>query len=425
MIYNIIWILVCIAVIALLIFILLKTHKMISKGNLPFIISIIVSVILIPTSLRGIFYSADELINPRPFLKLDSKKVKITGTQSSGSLSGKTIPNAKVQFKDTDGIQDTLNVTANNSGNFKIKKLNHYTDYKVTAIKNKKKSKPQKISVSDIPDSAYTKFHITNSNDMGSLTVNTGEDNNVSITGTASPYATIKVTDPDMDYSVVKTIKSNSNGKWDTTLSGPGTADTDKKEKEYEFSAKVKGRLANDGNSVYIENPNHIKTKKNASKPVNNDSSSNKSKSNDSNKKITSDDAWTFKNDNYITENSIYHFTGYHFFKDMSGKNSIAIEFDYTNASDKEQNPLDDLTFHVNAKQKTETHDKDLMPAYPYNSDSKLEDEDRNNNMSGNILPHKTVQGVVSYSLVNNSKITLRFDDSAGNKIGTKSYIVN
>jgi len=55
MIYNVIWILISIVVIASLIFALLKTHKMISKGNFPFIISIIISVILIPVSLRGIF----------------------------------------------------------------------------------------------------------------------------------------------------------------------------------------------------------------------------------------------------------------------------------------------------------------------------------------------------------------------------------
>ena len=157
-------------------------------------------------------------------------------------------------------------VNSNSDGNFKATGLDHNTDYKVVASKNGKKSESLKVSVSDIPGSAYTKFHISNSNDMGTLTLNNGDNNKVTVHGTAAPHSVIKIEDVDLNYSIVKTIHVKSDGKWSTTLVGPGTGIDDKKEKEYDFSAKVTGRVTKDDDSLFIENQNHKKkAKKNSS----------------------------------------------------------------------------------------------------------------------------------------------------------------
>jgi hypothetical protein len=276
------WIIFNVLLIVALIYWVFRSYKSKKYNKILFVISVIVSVILIIPLLNGIVSNADSIIHPTPFLKLRSKNVHINGTHTKGVLYGETLSNSKVILKDADGIDDNIIVKSNGNGTFKATGLDDRTDYKVTAQKNGKKSNSVKVSVSDIPDSAYTKFHIKNANDMGSLTLNDGNDNTVSVSGTASPHSTIKITDPDMNYSVVKTLHVKSDGKWATTLNGPGTGENDKKEKEYDFSAKVKNRATKDDDSIFIENPNHKKkqdiksnTAKSSDSETDNSSSSN------------------------------------------------------------------------------------------------------------------------------------------------------
>lgn len=237
----------------------------------PLIIAVITSAILIPSFGRVLYVNAGEIIHPTPFLKLDTKKVQIKGVRKTGTLTGKTLPNAKVQFKDPSGIFDTLTVTANNSGNFKISNLENYMDYKVTAIKDGKKSNTQKISVSDIPTSAYTKFKISGSDDSNpsSIEINSDDNNKISVHGTSSPNSIIRIEDQDNDYKLVKKIKSQQNGKWSVQLDGP----KEKKEIDYYLSAKVKDRFTNYGNTIYVTNPNYKKPE--VKKNINNSSNSN------------------------------------------------------------------------------------------------------------------------------------------------------
>lgn len=271
-----------IIIIAILAYALLKSYKGLNNNKIPFVVLVIISVILIVPLFKGITANAEEIINPTPFLSVDTKHIKLTGTNQKGTLTGKTLSNAMVTLKDTYGVDKNINVKSDNKGNFTAKNLDNNTDYKIVSSKNGKKSNSVKVSVSDIPDSAYTKFHIKNANDMGSLTLNDGNDNTVSVSGTASPHSTIKITDPDMNYSVVKTLHVKSDGKWATTLNGPGTGENDKKEKEYDFSAKVKNRATKDDDSIFIENPNHKKkqdiksnTAKSSDSETDNSSSSN------------------------------------------------------------------------------------------------------------------------------------------------------
>lgn len=259
---NYFWVIFNILLIIALIYWMFRSYKSKKYNKTLFVISVIISVILIIPLSNGILSHADGIIHPTPFLKVDTKHVKLTGTNQKGTLTGKTLSNAMVTLKDTYGVDKDINVKSDDEGNFTAKNLDNSTDYKIISSKNGKKSNSVKVSVSDIPDSAYTKFHIKNSNDMGSLTLNNSDDNKVSISGTASPHSTIKITDPDMDYSVVKTLRVKSDGKWTIILDGPGTGENDKKEKEYDFSAKAKNRAAKDDDSVYIENTNHKNTSK-------------------------------------------------------------------------------------------------------------------------------------------------------------------
>lgn len=276
------WVIFNILLIVALIYWMFRSYKSKKYNKILFVTSVIISVILIMPLSNGILSHADGIIHPTPFLKVDTKHVKLTGTNQKGTLTGKTLSNAMVTLKDTYGVDKDINVKSDDEGNFTVKNLDNSTDYKIVSSKNGKKSNSVKVSVSDIPDSAYTKFHIKNSNDMGSLTLNNSDDNKVSISGTASPHSTIKITDPDMNYSVVKTLHVKSDGKWATTLNGPGTGENDKKEKEYDFSAKVKNRATKDDDSIFIENPNHKKkqdiksnTAKSSDSETDNSSSSN------------------------------------------------------------------------------------------------------------------------------------------------------
>lgn len=256
------WIIFNVLLIVALIYWMFRSYKSKKYNKILFVISVIVSVILIIPLLNGIVSNADSIIHPTPFLKLRSKNVHINGTHTKGVLYGETLSNSKVILKDADGIDDNIIVKSNGNGTFKATGLDDRTDYKVTAQKNGKKSDTLKISVGDIPESAYTKLHVNHSNSNNALIINNTDGNIITASGTSSPNAIIKFENPDDNYRVIKKITANNNGKWSVKLNGPGTGENDKKEIEYYIEAKISNRLTNNDGVIFIENTNHKNTPK-------------------------------------------------------------------------------------------------------------------------------------------------------------------
>lgn len=257
------WIIFNVLLIVALIYWMFRSYKSKKYNKILFVISVIVSVILIIPLLNGIVSNADSIIHPTPFLKLRSKNVHINGTHTKGVLYGETLSNSKVILKDADGIDDNIIVKSNGNGTFKATGLDDRTDYKVTAQKNGKKSDTLKISVGDIPESAYTKLHVNHSNSNNALIINNTDGNTITASGTSSPNAIIKFENPDDNYRVIKKITANNNGKWSVKLNGPGTGENDKKEIEYYIEAKISNRLTNNDGAIFIENTNHKKSNNN------------------------------------------------------------------------------------------------------------------------------------------------------------------
>jgi hypothetical protein len=111
-----------------------------------------------------------------------------------------------------------------------------------------------------------------------------------------------------------------------------------------------------------------------------------------------------------------------------NGKKVIVLEMDITNNTKKEINLSSDENAYeyIHAYQKTETSKKNLAPGTLGSDDNgNSPEQSREDTMnSDSLLPGKTVQGVVMFDLVNNSKVSITFDNADFDTIATKEYKV-
>ncbi|WP_125566883.1 hypothetical protein [Companilactobacillus insicii] len=265
MFFKILLISILILIIAAVIYFLVKGFKSrTAKNKLPkmLLIAIVVAVLVIPVSAYEIIHTTIVLATPVPTINLPSNKLNITGTNRTANLHGKTTPNTRVYLKEVSDIDPIKkNTVSDKNGNFHFNHLEDSMDYKLVAKNKYHSSKVTKFSVSDIPDSAYTKIHLKNEDEVGDLEIKQDSNNQVNIYGTSNKNAKIKVENDDMN--TVKTMHADSNGKWNLTLPGAG----DKKEKDYTVYAKIPGLLQSLGNDITVKNPNYVKpTKKSEAK---------------------------------------------------------------------------------------------------------------------------------------------------------------
>lgn len=261
-------------ILAIVYFVYRSFKKRTEKNKWPriFIASIIVAIIFIPATIFSLSNAISVVATPIPTIKVPNSDIAITGTNTTGTLRGKTTPDTLVTLKeDVDKDEDPEIKTAysNKKGTFIFKKLTDNMDYKIFAKNKYHKSKVVKISVGDIPKAAYTKFNINGSDDMGELHIKSDDNNQATINGTAEIKS--KITIEDTNFNTVKVIKPDNNGKWSFTLDGPKKKSTD-----YTLYAKVRNRLESDNFSVYIKNPKYVKDE---SKETSNTSSKNKKES--------------------------------------------------------------------------------------------------------------------------------------------------
>lgn len=153
-------------------------------------------------------------------------------------------------------------------------------------------------------------------------------------------------------------------------------------------------------------------------------------KSKNSSTKIPTDDKheWFFKNDVFYAGMETYKLTKSEIRDGAEdGTKVLVIYTDITNNSKKEQDPSN-IYMVVHAKQKTDTSNVELNPGsvgLDENANDPLQEYE--DNLHNNLLPGKTVTGVMVFTLGkdNTNPVTVEFSNSDFNKIGTKTYQVN
>lgn len=126
---------------------------------------------------------------------------------------------------------------------------------------------------------------------------------------------------------------------------------------------------------------------------------------------------WTYKNNVFDAGNETYKFTKNKVIKEDNEKYLI-LYCDITNNSTKEMEPdLVSLVMHAN--QKTSSTDEELETATIGTKQNGL--EKREHNLYTKILPGKSVHACIQYKLVNNSPVTITFQNADSQTIGSKT----
>ncbi|MGI3099835.1 DUF5067 domain-containing protein [Companilactobacillus alimentarius] len=173
------------------------------------------------------------------------------------------------------------------------------------------------------------------------------------------------------------------------------------------------------------EKPNDVSTKtvKKSSKKTN-------STKKEAATKIPTDDKheWFFKDDVFYAGMETYKLTKSEIRDGIEdGTKVLVIYTDVTNNSKKEQDPSN-VYMVVHAKQKNETSNVELNPgmvALDAEGNNPLQQYE--DNLYNNLLPGKTVTGVLEFEIDkdNTNPVTVEFDNSDFDKIGTKTYQIN
>lgn len=172
------------------------------------------------------------------------------------------------------------------------------------------------------------------------------------------------------------------------------------------------------------ENNNSAKSEK-----TSNDKSIKTSKLMNSNNKNDN----TYKNDTFTMEEEklTYKITGVKWLPSAADENkkTLVLECDITNNGDK---PVDlavkgNPYTYIHATQKTENEEKQLQPGtLKLESDGNSPEQSRENTMnSSSVLPHKTAQGIIKFDTVNDSPVTVSFENEEFKVIGSKTYSMN
>lgn len=148
-----------------------------------------------------------------------------------------------------------------------------------------------------------------------------------------------------------------------------------------------------------------------------------------SSNEIPTDDKheWFFKNDVFYAGMETYKLTKSEIRDGIDGTKVLVIYTDITNNSKKEQDPSN-VYMVVHAKQKTDTSNVDLNVGVLASDDegnSPLQEYE--DNLNNSLLPGKTVTGVLEFEIGkdNTNPVTVEFENSDFDKIGTKTYQVN
>ena len=125
---------------------------------------------------------------------------------------------------------------------------------------------------------------------------------------------------------------------------------------------------------------------------------------------------WTYRNNVFDAGNETYKFTKHKVIKE-DGEKYLILYCDVTNNSTKEMEP-DLVTMVMDSNQKTSSTDETLEVATIGSNENGL--AKREHNLYTKILPGKSVHACIEYKLVNNSPVTITFEDADNSVLGTK-----
>lgn len=169
-----------------------------------------------------------------------------------------------------------------------------------------------------------------------------------------------------------------------------------------------------------------------SSSSSNNSNNDNKVEKADKGRDTTNSNDNTFKNNVFTMakENLSYKITGVKTYPSAGdqSKKTLVLECDITNNG---KDPVDlgvkgNPYQYVHATQKTNNAEKDLQPGTIATDDNgNMPEQQREDTMNNSkVLPHKTVQGIISFDTVDNSPVTVSFENNDFQKIGQKTYDV-
>ncbi|WP_230913423.1 DUF5067 domain-containing protein [Agrilactobacillus fermenti] len=130
---------------------------------------------------------------------------------------------------------------------------------------------------------------------------------------------------------------------------------------------------------------------------------------------------WTYKDNVFDAGILTYKFTKSEVMDSISeGEKVLVLYCDITNNSKKEQDPSN-IYMVLSAKQKTDTSNVSLSPGMVNTDDTgKNPIQTQEDAIHEKLLPGKTIQGAITYDLKNNNPVTIEFENSDSNVIGTK-----
>ncbi|MCD2257386.1 DUF5067 domain-containing protein [Lactobacillus sp. CC-MHH1034] len=124
----------------------------------------------------------------------------------------------------------------------------------------------------------------------------------------------------------------------------------------------------------------------------------------------------SFSGDQLTTDIGIFKITASKVLNGIDEDKVLAVEFDFTNTTNEEQEP--EFDHYATAFQTTDTQNKEL------NSGSvdveNNPEETREDVMYDKVLPGKTIQGVEIWQLENTNPVTIKMSDTDSHDIGTK-----
>lgn len=228
--------------------------KEVQRKNRNILISMAVIAVFVIIALIYLISS----FHSKPTISVDTNHVKITGTNTTGNLSGKTSANTNVIAKNYDGFTGNIKVKSDSNGRFTLKHLEASATYKLHAKNKNGSSEVKKIKVGTIPSSAHTKLTIKGQDEFGDLYVDK-DTKSIKVSGTAPKGSTVKIEDNQDSYKVVKSIKIGKSKKWSAELEDNGQTSKDLMYTTFSITSESKGLLESELHEVNFANDNYGK----------------------------------------------------------------------------------------------------------------------------------------------------------------------
>lgn len=135
---------------------------------------------------------------------------------------------------------------------------------------------------------------------------------------------------------------------------------------------------------------------------------------------------WSYKDDVFKTNDFTFKLTKNEVRdSETEGKKVLVVYTTVTNDSKKPQAPEDVAYMYIHASQKTDKSEKELESGIV-----KLDDNGNNplqtqaDAMHDKLLPGKTVQGIMTFELVNDTPVKVNFENAIFSSIGSKTIDV-